>query len=404
MKKRIVAWCAALAAAVSVCSFGGCSKAAENTRMTVDINPSVELMVDADNKVVSVTALNDDAAVILQGTAFVGKTSDEAVQAVVQVATETGYIVKGEVSADENKVEITVSGDTAWAKDLYKDAEKKVNEFFKESGIAGTIERAEALKSDALKQLAKKNSVYGEDEIAQMSDEQLLKVIAVGRIETAQLVSEDMREAYFAAKEYEISLATSTAAKDVVMAMNDTYKVLYAGFAAAINVYAQAIEALDDMRYTLFVSPDSSYQQLLVQMREKKGEILKQRKIVIKAQAGSSSVTVEAATGDLTALQQAYDALAQQLENAGKAANDALQNLITAMKNGESALKDAQSKLPEDITAQLNAKASEIDAAANEAKDGFFAAFEAAHKADIQKANAALEEAKQKLIASVNEA
>lgn len=403
MKKKFWALCAAITLGAGVCSFGGCSKAAEHTRMTVDINPSVELMVDADNKVVSVTALNDDAAVILQGTAFVGKTSDEAVQAVVQVATETGYIAKGEVSADDNKVEITVSGDTKWAKDLYKDAEKKVNEFFKESGITGVVERAEALKSDALKQLAKKNSVYGEDEIAQMSDEQLLKVIALGRIETAQLISEDMREAYFAAKESKISLATSTAAKDVVMAMNDTYKVLSAGFSAAINVYAQAIEALDDMRYNLLVSPDSSYQQLLAQMREKKGEILKQRKIVIEAQAGNSTVTVEAATGDLTALQQAYDALAQQLENAGNAANEALQSLITAMKNGESALKEFQAQLPAEITAQLNAKAGEIDAAANEAKDGFFSAFEAAHQADIQKANAALEEAKRKLIASVNE-
>ncbi|MDD6995588.1 MAG: hypothetical protein SPH68_06315 [Candidatus Borkfalkiaceae bacterium] len=404
MKKKWLALCAALTVAGSVCSFGGCSKAAENTRMTVDINPSVELMVDADNKVVSVTALNDDAAVILQGTAFVGKTSDEAVQAVVQVATETGYIAKGEISADENKVEITVSGDTKWAKDLYKDAEKKVNEFFKESGITGTVERAEALKTDALKELAKNNSVYGEEEIDAMNDEQLLKVIAIGRIETAQLISEDMREAYFAAKEHEISLATSTAAKDVVMAMNDTYKVLYAGFSTALNVYSQTIEALDNMRYNLLVSPDSSYQQLLAQMREKKAEILKQRRIVIKAQAGDSSVTVEAATGDLTALEQAYDALVQQLENAGNAANETLESLITAMKNGEKALKDFQAQLPAEITEQLNAKASEIDAAANEAKNGFFATFEAAHKEDIEKANAALEAAKQKLIASVNEA
>lgn len=94
--------------------------------MTVDINPSVELMVDKDNKVISVTALNDDAAVILQGEAsIVGKESDDAVKAIVSLATDTGYIVKGEVSADENTVKISVSGDTKWAKDLAKDAEKR---------------------------------------------------------------------------------------------------------------------------------------------------------------------------------------------------------------------------------------------------------------------------------------
>ena len=139
MKKQILALCASAAMLTSVCSFGSCSKAAENTRMTVDINPSVELMVDKDNKVISVTALNDDAAVILQGEAsIVGKESDDAVKAIVSLATDTGYIVKGEVSADENTVKISVSGDTKWAKDLAKDAEKKVNQFFKDSGIAGT--------------------------------------------------------------------------------------------------------------------------------------------------------------------------------------------------------------------------------------------------------------------------
>lgn len=126
MKKQILALCASAAMLTSVRSFGSCSKAAENTRMTVDINPSVELMVDKDNKVISVTALNDDAAVILQGEAsIVGKESDDAVKAIVSLATDTGYIVKGEVSADENTVKISVSGDTKWAKDLAKDAEKR---------------------------------------------------------------------------------------------------------------------------------------------------------------------------------------------------------------------------------------------------------------------------------------
>ena len=35
------------------------------TRMTVDINPSVEFMIDDQNKVVSVTALNDDGGILI---------------------------------------------------------------------------------------------------------------------------------------------------------------------------------------------------------------------------------------------------------------------------------------------------------------------------------------------------
>lgn len=404
MKKRFLSLCAAFALGATMFSFGGCSKAAENTRMTVDINPSVELMVDKDNKVVSVTALNDDAAIILQGTAFVGKTSDEAVKGVVEVATETGYIVKGEVEVGENNVKISVSGDTKWAKDLYKDAEKRVNEYLESSGIKATVERVDALKTEALKQLAKHNSTYTEEEIAGMNDEQLLNVIAIGRVETAQLVSEEVRQAYFAAKEYEISLATSTATKDLIYAMNSAYAVAYAGYGIALDTYSAAIKKLDDARYNALVSPDSAYQKLLVQLREKKAEILAQKQLIISIKAGNSSVDITIATGDLTKYEAAYDKLVADLEAAGKAANDGLTSLIELMKQGEKSMKDLQAKFPADITDQLNAKASEIDAKANKVKDEFFARFEEAHKADFDAMNKALADAKAKLIENVEKA
>ena len=404
MKKRFTALCAALMLGASVCSFGGCSKAAENTRMTVEINPQVELMVDADNKVVSVTALNDDAAVILQGTAFVGKTSEEAVKGVVEVATETGYIVKSEVEAGDNEIKITVSGDTKWAKDMYKNAEKKAKEYLDESGITATIERADALKTEELKKLAKNNSVYSEEEIAGMNDEQLLNVIAIGRVETAQLASEELRQAYFAAKEYQISLATSTATRDVIAAVNGALNVTYLTYSGLLEIYSAAITELDNKRYEVLISPDSEYQKLLTQLREKKAEILAQKQVIISIKINDSSAEIKAETDLLKNYEDAYDALVKQLEAVGNAANDILTALINKMKQGEQDLKDLQAKFPADVTEQLNAKASEIDAKANEVKDHYFEAFEAAHKADFEKMNETLAATKAKLIENVNNA
>ena len=42
----------------------------KSTRMTIDLNPSVEFMLDEENKVVSVTALNDDGAILIAGEVF----------------------------------------------------------------------------------------------------------------------------------------------------------------------------------------------------------------------------------------------------------------------------------------------------------------------------------------------
>ena len=50
-----------------LCACGGKVLPEEGTltRMTVDVNPSVEFMVDDQNKVVSVTALNDDGSILI---------------------------------------------------------------------------------------------------------------------------------------------------------------------------------------------------------------------------------------------------------------------------------------------------------------------------------------------------
>ena len=111
---------------LTICMLSGClfmftsckKEQAATGRMTVDINPSVEFMLDKDNKVVSATALNDDGEVILYGEAFVGKTAEEAAQMVVKIATETGYLVKGEATATSDEINISISSDTAQIEEI----------------------------------------------------------------------------------------------------------------------------------------------------------------------------------------------------------------------------------------------------------------------------------------------
>ncbi len=85
MKKRIlsVLLATAMLLATTVMLFTSCGKKDATppegtyTRLTVDINPGVEFMVDDQNKVVSVTAPNDDGSILIAGEAFVGKTEKQ---------------------------------------------------------------------------------------------------------------------------------------------------------------------------------------------------------------------------------------------------------------------------------------------------------------------------------------
>ena len=79
-----------------------------------------------------------------------------------------------------------------------------------------------------------------------------------------------------------------------------------------------------------------------------------------------------------------------------------METAIAALREVETQLKALEEKLREneDISAKLTAEAQNLEDTLNKAKDNFFAEFEAAHKSDIEKAEADLEAKKQELIAA----
>lgn len=409
MNKKLFAILIVVTIVCACCLTAGCSifqeddvKPVEMTRMTVDINPSIEFMVDAENKVVSATALNDDGSIILAGEALVGKTSDEAVKAVVSIATDTGYIVKGDVEASENTVKISVSGDTAYAEKLVKDATAKVNKFFEDNNINGAVEKIEALNLEALKAIAINNSIYTKEEIDKMSEKELLKVISIGRIETAELLTEEMREAYFKAKSYEISFAEREITGEIIGSINTVYQLTYQGYKSALRLYHDAIVTVEETRYNLLVSPDSDYQKLLTQLRESKSEILKQKTIAASLDVnGEEYASIQI---NIQASEEQYDLLLERLESAGQTVNSAIDVVLENAKKLESTLIEFENThfASDDITAELNQKAQEIENKLNAEKDSFFASFEEAHGDDIAELEITLKAQKDKLIAEIN--
>ena len=86
--------------------------------MAIDINPTVEFVLQAD-KVVSVDAVNDDAAVLVSEEELVGMTAEEAAETVVELAEDLGYINEDNVS-----VKITVAADDETQEEALKEKVK----------------------------------------------------------------------------------------------------------------------------------------------------------------------------------------------------------------------------------------------------------------------------------------
>ena len=391
MKKRLISIFLLCTLFLTAISFTSCSNAKPEegsvTRMTVDINPSVEFMIDDQNKIVSVTALNDDGSILIVGEAFVGKTPEEAVEMMVTLASDTGYLVQGNAEASENTVKISVSGDSKYAEQLKKDITEKAQDTLKALDINGKVEKVEALKIDALRQMALSTSLYTEEEISTMDEDQLYKVISAGRIETALLLTEEMRSAYYSAKEYKISFAEREETARIIKELGGLYDLTHTAYKTALDVYSTAITELDNFRYEMLVSPESEYQKSLTELREAKVELLKQKNYTASLNVNGEEYA--SATVTLQMTEENYNKMLAAYEKIGTDLNAALEALIAKLRQAESKLTELEDTLfDENIEAKLQEKASEIEASLNAAKDGFFAEFESAHAEDI----AAIEE------------
>ena len=391
MKKRLISIFLLCTLFLTAISFTSCSNAKPEegsvTRMTVDINPSVEFMIDDQNKIVSVTALNDDGSILIVGEAFVGKTPEEAIEMMVTLASDTGYLVQGNVEASENTVKISVSGDSKYAEQLKKDITEKANDTLKALDINGKVEKVEALKIDALRQMALSTSLYTEEEISTMDEGQLYKVISAGRIETALLLTEEMRSAYYSAKEYKISFAEREETARIIKELGGLYNLTHIAYKTALDVYSTAITELDNFRYEMLVSPESEYQKSLTELREAKIELLKQKNYTASLNVNGEEYASATVTLQLT--EENYNKMLAAYEKIGTDLNAALEVLIAKLRQAESKLTELEDTLfDENIEAKLQENAAEIEANLNAAKDGFFAEFESAHAEDI----AAIEE------------
>ena len=397
--KKIAACGMSLALAAGTCALlagcgGGDGEAA--ARMQVDINPSVEFILDADNKVLSVTALNDDGALIIAGEAFVGKTAEDAVELMASISTDAGYLVKGDLSAGQDEITVSITGDAEAAQKLYDDVKAGVDAFLEESGIDAVVERGEALKLDALRALVQAaDPTLSDEEVAAMTEEQLLNALKISRIETAQLLTEELRAAYNTAKEYDFRFAERQATKSVIEGLGSAYESFLNGYAAALDSYQKAIQAVEQARYDYLVDAGSDYQKILAEVREQKDKVLEQRKEAAELPEGAAK---EAAKAALAAEEAILETKEAALELAGDAANASFDLALSAMKTVENALTELEKTFPEEITTALTENAQKAQDAMNAAKDEAFAKFEEAHKDDIEQALADLQARKQALI------
>ncbi|MCM1042795.1 MAG: hypothetical protein NC350_01125 [Corallococcus sp.] len=104
--------------------------------VAMDINPSIELTLDRQNKVISVRAMNEDAQVMLyEAKGIVGADVEDAAAVIAELAATYNYVTE-----NNSNISVTVAGKNAEAElAIFNDIDKSFTASLKLSGIDVTL-------------------------------------------------------------------------------------------------------------------------------------------------------------------------------------------------------------------------------------------------------------------------
>ena len=367
MKKTVATFCAVLTCATGVCMMGSCgdkTAEAEKTVMNVSLNPSVEFVLDGKNKVVSVNALNEEGNLVVSAENFIGKDMDVAVTLFVEVSKETGFLVSGNAQVANNAINVSFSGDAEQATELYNKVSAKVGEYLSKEKITATVQQAAAITEEKLEALVTECAPYIEAaKVQAMEYAELVEVLYESRKETAEMYSQELKNAYYEAKAFAMEKAELEVLKSQVTGLSQI------ALDVSYKAYEEAVNALETLRMETLVDAESEYQKALAAFREAKADYLAYRAEVAAMEQTQVTETVLAA---LVEYENVVNAKEEVLLSIGEMANDG----IDAAKTQLGVLYDTVVKGIEGAAVKVGDFVGEISDKQKAAQEEFFTAFE----------------------------
>lgn len=190
----------------------GCQEAAEgsNSYVTLDINPSIELIVSPKNKVLYANPLNEDAEILLANLDLKGMDLEDAVDLIIETAIELGYISVDE-STESLVLVSTVSKDEALKERIHNKVKQHLNQAFEKRGMLGKAKDKDfnpdfILEAETYgvtpghlfiaKKLVELKDTLTLEEVLEMSKTELLEAVKEARKEAKEVVFE-IRDQFF---------------------------------------------------------------------------------------------------------------------------------------------------------------------------------------------------------------
>ena len=253
MKKRIFSLMLAIFLIIP-CAFlfGACGGAdngdgndteTNNKVMNVSLNPELEFILDQNDKVLTVNALNEDGNNIISiaidaEKTFEGLTADEAVNLFLDLTKDSGYLITG----SNEEVSVKISGE---AEELMSKIKNAANNYFIEHNVNSVRIIDGTIDKDAILAEVKKCALeYSQQELAGMTESQLINLLKTSREETKNLLTQELKDAYYNLRLEKINIAELEALSQYVNLLPEETSKLFTDAMKALNDAVAGLEAI----------------------------------------------------------------------------------------------------------------------------------------------------------------
>lgn len=362
----------------------------------MDVNPSISLVVGENNTVLSVYGENDEGKMIISDEEIVGMKLNVAIENIVKIEVETGYLVKGD-AAEENKITISIEAETNDIANAIKTTvETKIQTICDELKIE---EKLEVIKNDSKELLVKRalelDPTLSEEEASEMTSKQLIAYIKGCQLERINIPTQEIEELYNRVKLQKIQLVEKEETKEMIDKLDATYQTIKSGYQSLYQALLDAQTALNDGYVKIFIDENSEYCKAVKNYQTMKQEILKLENEIASME---DSILKAAKIQSLSVKNLALDTAYLAITTAKEAANLVVTGLSSAIDLALNNLDDYINQLPSEIKTSITSSLTNLEQKINEAKDNAFTEFENNYKTEIEAAYNQAKNYKQNLI------
>lgn len=315
----------------------------------IDVNPSVEFVVDDSDKVLSVKGLNDDGKLILTDEEFENLSLKDAVSKLLNLEEKTNFL-----SETNKNVALTLTIENKGVEEVLTN---KLNQILKstQNNLSTNIE----IKFNTSKSIEDlKDYVNSIEIIKNVQDLQYSELIGIVRKyheDVRTLDSIALENLYLKSKTEYFEELKENKIKELVNDLDDSYKTQIDRYNKLYLLVKETYNNLQATYESLYVDNNSPYKMALKDLEEVKDEIALQEKKVEEAINNNQDVIGEKIILDL--LKKKYETRLKALEYQEQIASEAYEYISNELEELLKELKDVKESLPESIK---NIKLSDI--------------------------------------------